>query len=106
MTALAYREPRRRDHSLAAADASAVLTVRDITEYRQGRNFVRVGDVVHVRPSKPGKRDGFDSKVLRIRGTLTAVTDVDVVDPRNGNVRTLPAARIARKAQTKAGERL
>lgn len=75
----------RREHSFAAADASHVLTVRDVLEYRLGRNFVRVGDVV----------------VLRIRGTLTAVTGVDVVDPRTGGVRTLTADRVARRAQSR-----
>lgn len=103
--AAAYLANRpRRNHALAAADASAVLSVTEVLEYRPdgSRNFVRKGDVVHVRPSRPGRHDGFDSKVLRIRGTLTDVTGVDVVDPRTGGVRTVLPDRIARKAQTKA----
>lgn len=108
MAALAYREPPRRNHALAAADASAVLSVAEVLEYRPdgSRNFVRRGDVVHVRPSRPGRHDGFDSKILRIRGTLTNVTGVDVRDPRTGGLRTVLPDRIERRAQTRGGGRL
>lgn len=37
-----------------------------ITEYRVGRNFIRLGDTVRVLPSKPGRRDGFRATITRI----------------------------------------
>lgn len=99
-----------RNHSLAAGDAMRVLGERRVPEFRHGRNFVRVGDVVHVRPSRPGKRDGFDSHVISIRardigGVPNVVTGVDVTDPHNGGIRTVLPERIERRAQTKGGER-
>lgn len=105
---LACREARPRNHALAAADTARALAPHgELQEYRVGRNWIRVGDTVHVKPSRPGRRDGFDSRVLRIRGNQSAgVAAVDVVDPRTGGVRTLPPERIERKAQTKRGERL
>lgn len=40
-----------------------------ITEYRTGRNFIRVGDTVKVSPTKPGGHDGFRGKIVRIDAT-------------------------------------
>lgn len=96
-----------RHHALGAATASAQLAATgSLDEYRVGRNFIRVGDVVHVKPSRPGKRDGFDSRVLRIRGNQSAgVVGVDVTDPRNGGTRTITPDRIERRTQTKAAAR-
>ena len=46
------------------------------TEYRTGRNFIRIGDIVRVRP-RPGRRDGFEAKVRAIladeRGEVTEI---------------------------------
>lgn len=97
-----------RNHAIGAADAARHLApYGELTEFRVGRNYVRLGDTVHVRPSRPGRHDGFDSKVLRIRGNQSAgVSGVDVTDPRTGGIRTLPTDRIERRAQTKGGERL
>jgi len=96
-----------RNHALGAAYAAQQLAPGgELQEFRLGRNFIRVGDLVHIKPSKPGKRDGFDARVLRIRGNQSAgVTGVDVADPRNGGLRTLLPERIERRAQTKAGEK-
>ena len=38
----------------------------NVTEYRMGRNYVRVGDIVKVKPSAPKKRDGFEARVTAI----------------------------------------
>lgn len=80
---------------------------RTIEEYRVGRNFIRVGDVVRAKPSRPGKHDGFDSRVRRILADAEGhPTGVEVKDPRNGAVRTLRPERIERKAQTRNGEKV
>lgn len=96
-----------RHHALGAAHVAAELAASgDLAEFRIGRNFVRLGDVVHVKPSRPGKHDGFDSPVKRIRGNQSAgVSGVDVVNPATGGVHTVTADRIERRAQTKGGER-
>lgn len=73
-----------------------------VTEYRDGRNFVRVGDLVKVAPSRPGRRNGFVSRVRRIHfdeATLQP-TGVDVVDG-TGAIRTVRPERITRKRQPK-----
>jgi hypothetical protein len=82
--------------------------VLKVNEYRRGRNFIRVGDVVRVK-ALPGKRNGFEAKVRAI-----------TVDERNGEpveievfggargqgmIRTFRAERIERVAQTRRGER-
>lgn len=96
-----------RHHALGAAEAARQLaSTGELDEFRLGRNFVRVGDTVHVKPSRPGRHDGFDAKVRRIRGNQAAGAEsVDVADPRNGGLRTVPIDRIERRAQTKDGER-
>lgn len=98
-----------RNHAMGAADAMRVLGERRVDAFRHGRNFVRVGDVVHVKPSRPGRRDGFDAHVISIRardigGVPNVVTGVDVVDPYSGGVRTVTVDRVERKAQTRGGE--
>jgi hypothetical protein len=78
-----------------------------------GRCFVRVGDTVHVRPSKPGKRDGFDARVTRIF-RVGEETQVEVfggrIDSRGRQVgagmRTFTLDRIVRRRQTKNGEEI
>ena len=95
-----------QSHASGAIDAARQMANDgSLPEYRVGRNYIRIGDTVHVKPSRPGRHDGFDSKVLRIRGNaVVGAVSVDVTDPHNGNVRTLPTERIERKAQTKGGE--
>lgn len=96
-----------RHHALGAAAAARRLApTGELAEYRPAgsRNYVRVGDVVHVRPSRPGRHDGFDSKVLRIRGNQSAgVAGVDVVNPATGGVHTVTPDRIGRRRQPKGG---
>lgn len=77
----------------------------DLGEVRFGRNFIRVGDLVRVAPSSPGRRDGFKGKVTRIRAVDGEVT-FDVVGARKGRapgVHTFWSDRIIRVAQTRAG---
>lgn len=35
-----------------------------LTEVRHGRNFIRKGDLIRVRPSRDGKHDGFVARFL------------------------------------------
>jgi hypothetical protein len=79
-----------------------------VSEYRQGRNFIRVGDVVRVK-ALPGKRNGFEAKVRAI--TVDEHTgepvEVEVFGGARGRamVRTFRPDRIERVAQTRRGER-
>lgn len=79
-----------------------------VNEYRQGRNFIRVGDVVRVKPL-PGKRNGFEAKVRAI--TVDEETgepiEIEVFGGYRGRamVRTFRPDRINRVAQTRQGER-
>ena len=78
-------------------------------EIRLGRNFIRSGDTVKVRPSKEGKRDGF--KAIFKRAKLDDNGDVKWVDVIGGahdrrQERSLRLDRIQRVAQTRQGESL
>ncbi len=79
-----------------------------VTEYCTGRNFIRVGDVVRVRP-EPGKRNGFMAKVraILVDEQTREVIEVEVFGGRAGRamVRTFCPERIERVAQTRNGER-
>lgn len=81
-----------------------VVRPANLPEFRKGRNFVRVGDRVHVRPSKPGRRDGWDTYVLQIRAVDGKPAYVDVSDKRGGR-RTIPIERVERRAQTRNEKR-
>lgn len=79
-----------------------------LTEYRPGRNFIRLGDVVHVERA-PGRRP-FDGRVTDIRGHVddvrgTIVRYVAVIDPHTGNERIVDPADIKRRAQSKVPTR-
>lgn len=71
-----------------------------ISQYRVGRNFIRVGDVVRVKPSQ-GKRDGFEAKVRVIRADeITGeVAEVEVFGGRRRHamIRTFRPERIQRR---------
>lgn len=66
-----------------------------------GRNYLRPGDVVKVTPSKPGKRDGFEGRVLRIRQAGDVEVDVVGGPGGRGGVRTFKLERLRRVAQTR-----
>lgn len=71
-----------------------------LSAVRLGRCFVRPGDLVHVRPSRPNRRDGFEAVVRRILGTDPV--SVEVVSRRNGHIRTVFVERIQRRSQAGA----
>lgn len=79
--------------------------MEELTKFRVGRNFVHVGDVIRVKPSKPRKRDGFDTSVRRITGNGHGLAvSVEVVDP-NGRLREVYVDRVERRDQTIARSR-
>jgi hypothetical protein len=65
-----------------------------------GRNFIRPGDVVRVKPSRPAKHDGFDALVRRIVDTQGGV-EVEVFGGAHGRaaVRTFTLDRLERRRQ-------
>ena len=79
-----------------------------VDEYRRGRNFIRVGDVVRVTAT-PGKRNGFLATVRAIflDEQTYDVSEVEVFGgpPGRAMVRTFRPERIQRRAQTRNGER-
>jgi hypothetical protein len=85
-----------------------MTTLIDVGEFRPGRNFIRIGDPVRCRPlvGRP-----FEATVRRIRVDQETgeAKEIEVVGGRPGHplaIRTLPPARIQRRAATKAGERV
>lgn len=68
---------------------------------RVGRNYIRAGDAVHVKPSSPGKRDGGTGKVHYIEVRPDESIDHFCVT-LDGRTRCLRPERIARMAQTRA----
>jgi hypothetical protein len=80
-----------------------------IEEIRVGRNFIRKGDRVHVKPSRSGRRDGFEGRFLYAEVADGAIANVCVFGAPAGRTlvqRFFPLDRIERKAQTRGGERL
>ncbi len=79
-----------------------------VSEYRRGRNFVRVGDVVRIK-ALPGKRNGFEAKVraITVDERTGEPVEVEVFGGARGQgmIRTFLADRIERVAQTRRGER-
>ncbi len=79
-----------------------------VSEYRQGRNFIRVGDVVRVK-ALPGKRNGFEAKVrvITVDEQTGEPVEVEVFGGYRGRrmFRTFRPDRIGRVAQTRRGER-
>lgn len=70
-------------------------------KFKLGRNYVRLGDHVKVKPSRPGKHDGFKGRVCLIRTDAAGgVTSLDIPDQRGG-MRTIPIDRIQRVAQSR-----
>jgi hypothetical protein len=85
-----------------------MTTLKDVGEFRPGRNFIRIGDPVRCRPPVSGP---FNATVRRIRvdEETGEAREVEVVGGRPGHpvaIHTLPPTRIQRRAATKAGERL
>jgi hypothetical protein len=68
----------------------------EVTEYRRGRGVIHLGDRVRIRPT-PGRRNGFDAIVQRIRidETTGDVREVDVFGGSRGRAmsgRSAPTA--------------
>lgn len=80
----------------------------EVTEYRRGRAVIHLGDRVRVRPA-PGRRNGFDAVVQRIRmdETTGAVREVDVFGGARGRAmfRTFRPERIERIARHRRSRR-
>jgi uncharacterized protein YuzE len=53
-----------------------------------------IGYPVKVLPSRAGKHDGFDAKILAILGEKGKVVGIEVKDPRTGGIRTFSPARV------------
>ena len=79
-----------------------------LTEIRHGRNYVRVGDLVKVRPSRDGKHDGFVARFLYADtdrgGTFYALQELDH-GGRPVVFRFLKPERVKRLAMTKQPHR-
>ncbi len=85
-----------------------MTALKDVGEFRPGRNFIRIGDPVRCRPLVGGP---FDATVRRIRvdEETGEAKEVEVVGGRPGHpvaIRTLAPTQIQRRAATKAGQRL
>ena len=78
-----------------------------------GRNKVRIGDTVKVKPSRKGKRDGFLARVTNLYRVGEEV-HVEVFGGRTDNrgrqvgvgMRTFTLDRIQRVRQTRDGEKI
>lgn len=72
-----------------------------ISEVRHGRNFIRAGDLVRVKPSRSGKHDGFTAKFLYSNETGNfALQELDYSGSHVA-FRFIEACRIKRLATTR-----
>jgi hypothetical protein len=81
----------------------------EVSAVRLGRNWLRVGDRVHVTPSRPGRRDGFDGRVTRVLRYPDDHVEVEVRGAPSGkamSARTFFLDRIERRVQTRSGHRI
>lgn len=74
-----------------------------IRDPQGGRHMIREGDTVHVGPSKPGKRDGFDAVFLRAKVDAGQLAEVEVYGGKPGHemIRTFVPERIRYRRQPK-----
>jgi hypothetical protein len=97
-----------RGERAVAEDDGGRRRVLKVSEYRRGRNFIRVGDVVRVK-ALPGRRNGFEAKVraITVDERNGEPVEVEVFGGARGQgmIRTFRAERIERVAQTRRGER-
>lgn len=79
-----------------------------VQQYRAGRNFIRVGDVVKVKAT-PHRRNGFKAVVraIRVDEKTQEVAEVEVYGgpPGHAMARTFRRDRIERVAQSRNGNR-
>lgn len=72
----------------------------ELSEVRTGRNFIRVGDPVRL---KPVHGTSFETKVHRIVD-VGGVVEVEGRHPRTGAIRTVTVDRVVRKAVRRSGK--
>jgi hypothetical protein len=83
------------------------VTAVDVDRVRLGRNWLRVGNRVHVTPRRPRGRDGFDAPVTRLLRYPDDRVEVEVHGSPNGRapaLRTFRLDRTRRRAQTRNGQ--
>lgn len=78
-----------------------IMVLSEVMEYRMGRNFIRVGDVVRITPSKPKKRDGGIAKVQKMVETTEGVEFHVAMKDR---LRVFREDRVQRVQQVRGGE--
>jgi hypothetical protein len=77
-----------------------------LTEDRTGRNFIRIGDIVRVRP-RAARRDGFEVKVRAVLPDESGeLAEIEVFGGPGGchAIRTVRPERIERRAWTRHGK--
>lgn len=76
------------------------MEAEQMSEYRHGRNYVRIGDIVKCRPLVG---TSFKAPVTGIRRNAVGVVEITVVGGRQGYkaYRTFTPERIARVAQSR-----
>lgn len=92
-------EESKARHPSACVIPVPLATVTVIRDPQGGRNFVRKGDTVHVDPSAPGRRDGFDARFIEAHVDGDGVVvDIEVYGGRDGraSVRTFRPGRVRR----------
>jgi hypothetical protein len=80
------------------------MTAAEVDRVRVGRNWLRVGDRVHVTPRRPRGREGFDAPVTRLLRYPDGRVEVEVWGAPDGKaaaLRTFRLERIRRRVQTR-----
>ena len=72
-----------------------------VSEVRHGRNFIRSGDLIRVKPSRTGKHDGFVARFLNAEDGIYALQQLDT-GGRPMAFRFVRAERVRRLATTRS----
>lgn len=92
--------------AIPITEEQRILIDGNVKEWREPgtRNYIRVADKVKVKPSTPGKHDGFEARVTGIYDDGIQVV-FRVVGGTRGrqHTRFIRSDRVARVAQTKSG---
>lgn len=76
----------------------------ELTEWRRGRNFIRLNDLVRVTPSRRGKHDGGEARVLVMLADPGDSKPSIIHVLREGRHEYYRPERIERRQQTRNGE--